>query len=371
MIIIQVLFTKSRMTLSYLPGALGMILNNYCNDKRAVKIQCFLIEGSFGTELNRHSSIFGYKIRTEHKQVHEEVSHYVCTVSDPNKKEVGSFHAIEHKDELYVLSGESADFFEKILLKILRVMYPQIIRAFIHSDGIYETLDNFEKIMSINFKKKKAIEKQLFGLSPRTDISYETRKLGREYPNFKEAFEEARSNDLWIDRIQVFGRTSTTDQLIQFSISRRGEVTIYDGTFDILYSYVLHPIVQRGKERREQFKNRSRKEQPNKETRPLIVRFGKNVFEKIETRKEFARILEKYPLCNYSIVHDGNPHVYLSVLDRMDNSSFSVRTIGDDSLLLIPQIKTSELALMRFSEFLVSSFYEGVIQNYKKNTSTN
>lgn len=63
-------------------------------------------------------------------------------------------------------------------------------------------------------------------------------------------------------------------------------------------------------------------------------------------------------------MHSGNPHVYLSILDRNDNSSFSVRTYGEDSLLLIPQIKTSSLSLMRFSEFLVSSFYEGVIENF-------
>ena len=354
----------------YLPIELGMILNSYCAGKRIIKIQCFLMNSPIQTELKKTNPIFDYQINIKKQQDFARITHFTCSITDTKSDStIGTFQLIAKEDELYAITGEKAVFFKNVLLKMLRGFYPSIIPAFIHSDGIYEVLDNFEKSTNIDLKKKKAVEKQIFGQSPRTEISYETKKIGREYPTFKEAFEEARNNDSWIDRIQILGANPIINQHVQFSLSRRGDVSIEKGTFDMFFSYILSPIIKRSKDRREQFSHRSRKEQDDKKSHPLIVNFRKDIFKDVKTRKEFSRILDKYPHCNYSIIHDGNPHVYLSVLDRLDNSSFSVRTIGHNSLLLIPQIKTSSLALMRFSEFLVSSFYEGVIQNYEKKSA--
>jgi len=350
----------------YLPQDLGMILNNYCNNHRTVKVQCFLTEFDFDKEItSEKKSLNEYLITniSKGKQSKDFIHNVYLVSNSETEEELGKFHSLQYKDELYVFSGESANFF-KIVQKIVRKLYPNVISAFIHSNGIYKILENFETVSNISLSYKDAVKKQIFGLAPRTEREWEISKEGRVYASFREAFKEARANELWIDTIKVFEKNSGGRPKIQFSISRKGLISIERGIFDMYFSNILHTISEISKEQQEQFKNRSRNEQPDKKPKPLIVRFGKKVFEKEETRKEFSKILKKYPNCNYSIIHSGNPHVYLSILDRNDNSSLSVRTYGEDSLLLIPQIKTSALSLMRFSEFLVSSFYEGVIQNF-------
>ena len=359
----------------YLPQDLGMVLNSYCNNQRTVKVQCLLTEFDFDKEItSEKKSIDEYLIKNISKgKKSKNFIHNFYQVSDSETKEdLGKFHSLQHKDGLYVFSGESANFF-KIVLKIIRKLYPSIISAFIHSNGIYKILENFETVSGISLSYKDAVKKQIFGFAPRTEREWEISKEGRVYASFREAFKEARDNELWIDTIKVFEKNSSMRPKIQFSISRKGLISIERGIFDTYFSNILHPIIEISKERHEQFKHRSRSEQPDKKPKPLIIKFEKKVFEKEETRKEFSKIMKKYSNCNYSIIHSGNPHVYLSILDRNDNSSLSVRTYGEDSLLLIPQIKTSALSLMRFSEFLVSSFYEGVIQNFdqKKTFSRN
>lgn len=348
-----------------LPAELGLALNSYCNSKKTVKIQCMISGVSFDVKTEFEKPILGYLVRVKQSNKFDGFIDNVCVVSQDGD-ELGMFHLVQQQDEFYLISSERAGIFKHIILKIFKHLYPKIIFSFIHSSSIYQILSDFETKHNVELMKKKSIEKQLFGTSPRTEISYETQKIGREYPKVKDAFEEAQMQDLWIEKIQVF---SNTNKKIQFTISRRGGVSIEKGTFDTFFSTVLVPIIQQSKQKHKQFENRSRSEQSDKRPKPLIVRFGKDVFKAVETRQEFSKILNKYTNCNYSIIHNGNPHVYLSVLDRLDNSSFSVRTMGDSSLLLIPQIKTSAMSLLRFSEFLVSSFYEGDIQNYETQNS--
>ncbi len=344
-----------------LPVALGLVLNRYCNSKKTVKIQCMISVVSFDVKTEFEKPILGYQVRVKQSTEFDGFIDNICAVSH-NDDELGMFHLVQQQDEFYLISSERAGVFRYIILKIFKYLYPKIIFSFIHSSSMCQILSDFETKHNVELMKKKSIEKQLFGISPRTEISYKTQKTGREYPKVKDTFEEAQMQDLWIEKIQVF---SNANKKTQFTISRRGEVSIEKGTFDTFFSTILAPIIQQSKQKRKQFENRSRSEQSDKRPKPLIVRFGKDVFKTTKTRKDFSKILGKYTKCNYSIIHNGNPHVYLSVLDRIDNSSFSVRTIGDSSLLLIPQIKTSALSLLRFSEFLVSSFHEGDIQNYE------
>lgn len=351
----------------YLPQDLALTLNQYSADHKTIKIQCLLTDKKFHELIETYECPIDYQIIQNKSTKFGKFTHTLFTVlNNKTKEELGKFQSVQINDELYVLSGSKAEFFDKIVLQVLRRLYPKVLSAFIHSNGINEILTHFETVMNVQLKKKDAVRKQIFGFSPRTERDWEIYKEGRIYPTFHEAFQESKDSDLWIDSIKVFAGADVMRPTIQFSISRKGLVSLERGILDSIFANVLHPMIERSKERRDQFKHRSRSEQSDKKPKPLIVKFGKDIFEKMETRKEFSKILEKYPHCNYSIMHSGNPHVYLSILDRNDNSSFAVRTYGEDSLLLIPQIKTSSLSLMRFSEFLVSSFYEGVIENFEQ-----
>lgn len=343
-----------------------MILNNYFRNKRTIKSKCYICKPDFHILIRNYARFFPeYVIESVEQTKFEDYFYGVYKVEESDSEnELGVFHVLQNSNELYLMTSDSADFFEKTLNRIFKLISSEMIPVYIHSNEIFEILNNFEKIKKVDLFVKRVVNKRIFGLSPRTGIVFETYKEGRIYPNFKEAFAFAKENDMWIDRIKISGYQTNPNQEFEFSLSRKGEISINHGFIETYFTNVLSQIMEYGKERLEQFRGRSRRDQPDKKPKPLLVKFGKNVFESMDNRRDFIDILEKYPNCNYSVVHNGNPHVYLSVLDRMDNSSFSVRTLGNDDLLLVPQIKTSPVALMRFSEFLITSFHEGVIQNY-------
>ena len=348
-----------------LPPDLAITLNQYFQSSKKVKIQCLLSDKKFYETIEEYDFNIDYKVVHTDPVIFDKYTYTSYTVSNTITDEIlGRFQSLQACDELYVFTGSSAHFFNNTVLRILIKLYPKILLAFIHSNGIYEILKLFEKKWDMPLYYKNIVRKTIFGKTPRTQREWEIAKEGRTYSSFHQPFSESENKNIWVDSIQVFSKRQSGKNF-QFTISRKGLVTIDRGRFDVVFSDVLQHIVGRCKKQREQFEHRSRSEQPDKSPKPLIVRFGKSIFEKPETRKEFSKILTRYTNCTYSIVHSGNPHVYLSILDRNDNSSFTVRTYGVDSLLLIPQIKTSAQSLMRFSEFLVSSFYEGVIENFE------
>ena len=353
--------------MSPLSPELVSMLNEYIRKQRKVKIQCLLSEQQFH-ELIQQSHNINYNISQNKLIKYDQHTYTSFTVSNANtNEEIGRFQSLQAGDELYILSRSTSQFFNHVVLPMLKRMYPNVLFAFIRSKEIYKILVDFEQKKNTKLKFKSVIRKKIFGERPRTELNWETSKEGRQYFSFRDLFTKSNEENLWIDNIKVF----TAEQerhYIQFSITRRGLVSLDHGWLGELFSDIIQPIVTYSKNQKKQFEHRSRNEQPDKNPKPLIIKFKKDVFKQLTVRKEFARILNRYNHCSYSIIHDGNPHVYLSILDRKDNSTFTVRTYSTDSLLLIPQIKTTPSSLMRFSEFLLSSFYEGDIENFEQKT---
>lgn len=345
---------------------LGITLNQYFRTHRNIKIQCLLTDKKFHEVVKTDGQDDDYTITHGEPVLYDTYTYTSYTVTDKSTGErLGKFQSLQTDDDLYVFSGTSTNFFNKTVLRILKKLYPEVLFAFIHSDSIYNILTQFEKKQNVTLNYDRVVRKIIFGKTPRTQLDWERAKEGREYSTFEQAFQKFEDENMWVDSIRVFSKEQSRKSF-HFGVSRKGAVSFYMGRFDVIFSDVLQHITAYSKTQREQFKHRSRSEQPDKKPKLLIVRFGKNIFEKPEIHKKFSKILTKYPNCSYSIVHSGNLHTYLSVLDRNDNSSFAVRTYGNNSLLLIPQIKTSSLSLMRFSEFLSYWFYEGIIENFER-----
>jgi hypothetical protein len=184
---------------------------------------------------------------------------------------------------------------------------------------------------------------------------HEKRLDPEKYELFQEAFKKAKEQGGWVDRIRVFSEKH------KFSLARSGVLRVYKGSFSEYYSYFMRKITESASEKWKIFEKRGRQEVPLKDVRPILVSFENSVFDDITVRKQFLQIISAYPDCSYSIIHGGNPHVYVAVLDRIDNSSFTIRTYGANSLILSPQIRTTKASLVRFSMHLLDNFQEGSI----------
>jgi hypothetical protein len=265
----------------------------------------------------------------------------------------GNFYALQKMPFLYLITGERNPFLPKVLAYIAKNLYPTAIRTFVTSDDLLQLLTDFSETKQIELRYTEFVYKNMFEKAF-TDRRNEKREDRGQYERFSTAFRKAREQGARVDRIKVFGKD------VSFSISRSGVLKIFLGNFTDYYQFFISRMGNIAIERWKIFEKRARAESPNKQVRPVLVNFDSNVFENVAERKLLIRILADYKNCEYSVIHGGNPHVYVAILDKIDNSSFTVRTYENNSLILIPQIRTTKSSLVRFSKFLLDKFQEGI-----------
>lgn len=270
----------------------------------------------------------------------------------------GSFHVLTNNYFVFFITGEKGLFFKKMIKILLRVAYPQLLRANILTGEILKLLEDFVDKTKTELRYNEFWGKKLFG-EAFTVKKHEKRLEAEDYELFPKAFLDAREQGGWLDRITVFNKN------LNFTIARNGVLKFKKGTFSDYYQHFFSKIIDFVTTRWKIFEKKGRAEQPEKEVRPILVEFENDVFSDEMIMKHFVRELSDYPHCSYSIIHGGNPHLYLSVLDRVDNSSFSIRTYGTNALLISPQIRTTKAALVRFSTYLLNNFQEGKMVDFQ------
>jgi len=270
----------------------------------------------------------------------------------------GNFFVLQKKPFLYFITGERNPFFGKILLNISRDLYPELLRTYVTSEDLYGLLTDFSKAKRIQLRYTEFVYKRMFG-DAFSDRRHEKRLDPYKHKEFSDAFKKAREQGGKVDRIRVFGDGYS------FRVSRSGILRLYQGDFSEYYRFFICRIAECAASRWKVFEKRARKELPQKEVLPILVNFDSSVFEDLTTRKQLLQVIADYSNCEYSIIHGTNPHVYVAIFDKMDNSSFTLKTYGTSSLMLVPQIRTSKASLVRFSKHLLDNFQEGNIVDFK------
>ncbi len=343
-----------------LPPGLASALDGRLNGCRAVKVQCLLSDSDAGEIME--SRLPGGLAARGRLARYGGFRHGEFEVSDGGEPR-GTLHTVQAGDELYAATGDGAEFFSRHASRIIRCLHPRVLPAAVSSETMLKILQDYEKGAGRRLSPAEYVKKKAFGAGLRTERAWYPRGEAGDRGTVGEVFGDAKNNGGYVSSVRVFSGSESSPDL-DLSVSRRGLVSVYAGTFKSVFAWLLRPMARDGIESRAMFSKRSRKETPGRKPRPLLVDFGAGVFRNGRVRKKFSRIMEKYPNCGYSVMHEGNPHTYIAVLDRNDLSSFSVRTMGDDRLLITPQIKCSAASLMRFSEFLTASFREGRISDY-------
>lgn len=329
----------------------------------SVKIATLFSEANFEELISDLSSEKIMKsVQLQYRAVgrNDDLALFNCTVFRRSKaiSIAGSFYALQKKPFLFFVTGERNVFFSKVLLPLSRAMFPTAIRTFATSEDLFQLLDEFSKAMGVELRYTEFFSRKMFGKAF-SDRRHEKRIDPTKYELFTVAFRRSREQEGRVDRIRVFGNG------YDFSISRSGIVKIYKGDFVSFYRYFALEFAERAIRRWEIFEKRSRTELPQKEVRPILLKFDSNVFEDVSVRKELVNLISSYSNCEYSVIHEGNPYVYIAVLDRLDNSSFTIRTYDSDSLMVIPQIRTTKTSLVRFSKYLLDRFHEGSMTDFE------
>jgi hypothetical protein len=347
-----------------LPFRLSLVINEVIRSSLskkypAVKVITLFSEVPF-PDLAKSLSML--KASFDYREVNNEDEFflYSCTSARRVGNDIisGNFYVLQKKPFLYFITGERTPFFTKLLIPMAAKLFPKAIRTYVTSDDLQFLLKDFSEKKNVSLRYNEFVYKRMFG-DAFTATRRDRRQNVNKYASFIEAFEKASEQGGWLDRIRVFGNGYA------FSISRSGTFKFTNGTFDDYHEYFLTKIGDLALKRWKIFEKRSREEVPNKEVKPVLVNFNSNVFEQTEDRKQFLSILESYSNCEYSVIHAGNPHLNVAILDKLDNSSFTVRTYGIESLMLIPQIRTTSASLVRFSKHLIDSFQEGTLSEFE------
>ena len=348
-----------------LPATIGMIINQYSEaflkrSRGCIRIVALISEVSFEELIDEElPELEKIEVRSKKKIYAEDgfaLWNYTVSRKVRNERIEGSFLALQVGSFVFIITGHRPPFVRKCIMYIAKQLHPDIMVAYITAEEIYEILKNFSKVMEIELLYSKYVAKKVFG---ERDTS-----VGFARAPYTEAFRKARDARprLWIDSIRGFAEDeSQTD----FRLSREGHLNYYKGNFEQYYEHILIPIKEYCSRRLKIFEKRGRRENIDRELRPLLIRYDTKVFEDPFVRKQLVAVVGGYNSCNFSVIHKGNPHVYINIVDRMDNSAFSLRTYGSDSLIIAPQVKASKASLMRFSKHLIDNFLEGTISDFK------
>ncbi len=340
-----------------LPPGLAAALDDRLKGCGAVKVQC-LLSDSDAVEIITKARLPGKLAVRGKSSEYGDFRHGEFEVRDGGQP-AKIFHTVQAGDELYAVAGGGAEFFSKRVSRIIKGSHPRILAAAVSSETLLKALRSYEKGTGRQLALAGYVVKKAVGAKLKTERTWNPRE--EDAGTIEGVFEEARNGGGYVSSVRVLAGPES-DPDLDLSVSRKGLVSVRAGTFGGVFAWLLRPMAREAMESRAMLSKLGRGENEDRAPRPLLVKFGASVFRDEQMMKKFLKIMKKYPNCSYSVMRGGDPHVHMLVLDWNDKSSFSIMTVSDDELLVIPQIKSSAAALMRFSEFLTSSFREGAIK---------
>ncbi len=239
---------------------------------------------------------------------------------------------------------------DKMSRNLLMGLYPGITRAFLTSSEIFEIISSANKRRKHDLRVR-ANFVQESGKDAETAIEYHGRQT-EKLPTVDEIFRAKKNIRKNLTMYKLI--SARFERPFEVTFSGEGHVGLYQGDFqEVIEDYVV-PTLNRSYERVHRFFGRSMSETVDRKSRPIEIDFESEQFTTIEDMKLVISHIQKYPHCNYCIVHAGNPHLFMYIMDSREHSTFSLRTLGPDRIVISPQIKTSPESLVRFTDHLLS-----------------
>lgn len=332
----------------------NLLIEDFFKNKPQIRSQIFYEKDTIKNLLLDNQTIEVKKILSDK----EEQKIYLVQLNGIFEK-APKFIIIENPLKFFIVLGtEKRRIWDYFINKITKEFPRQIGFSFLTSYEIREILEQSQKQSDTKFYYNRFVAKGVFGKNiDFTDVYYEKLK---EKP-FSEAFSKAKNKKGWVRMIEIYGEKKS----FSFIINYRGQITLSHGTLSFLFSNLLNKEIEIFNEKNKFYEKRDRIN-TNNNPKKIIIEFEGEVFDDKKKILQFLKKIEKYPSCNYTVVEGGNPFLYVNILDRRDMSAFSIRTYKDNSLLLLPKIKTSAYSLQRFSKYLIEKFMEGKIYEFRQ-----
>lgn len=247
--------------------------------------------------------------------------------------------------------------------KFMNLFYPVVSSFYLIHQELLDIISYLESKFKYELFSKWYIMSEKLGKRPDKDIKY----LKGKY--YKDCFQKARNEKKFVENIRLDNLDTFANfnngKPYDFKLSRIGEITIYQGKFDNFYLSIIEMIIKYANEKFLLLKDRSRIMNVNKEIKPIVIQFFFTPFKDKKGIATLLNTLKSYNNCSYAIIHAGNPYLEMIFVDYSDNSSFSLVTFSNKSLVIYPQLYASEAALIRLFSFITKNFSDGDLYDYE------
>jgi len=267
---------------------------------------------------------------------------------------------------MYMLVFVSAPgFWRKGILPLIESLYPKASCPFLTQSDLHNLLKDIQneispqRIRILEFSSKKrlgaASRKRFQSVREWTDMDLES------------AFGEARERNDWFRLVFFDIVTEENGQLLSTEV--QGKLSKYshfvcNARFDLFERVLLRKMVQLGAERLKFFSNRDRQSTKEHTPVPLQIAYSQDIFKSKDQTKRLITAMQKFRHGTCTVLH-ANPYIHLTMVDNKDFSSADLWVLSQDQILLVPQIRTSAVALKRIVNHIFENFREGKISEYK------
>lgn len=309
---------------------------------------------SFRINLPRYSYHFKLKVSDERSKL------WLVFITYKRKNELvkGATWVIERSNSLLLVAKTRRAIFG-LCERAFNHLFPEISQFYLTRIEFIQLIKKYENqyqynLVSSNYTLKRS-KSSGEGEKRRTTITYTTKT------NLGDIFDEADAKNMWISTLQIYGTKKRSDgfvEIVKLGFGNNTKMNIKRGyaikTLEFFQTEIETVAIQRYK----LLRNRSRSKTTEHQIKPLILEFEENVFESKDKIDEFLETIVKYKNSQYSIIHSGNPHLFMTISDTKDSSTLNIKSVGLNLAVIIPQIRTSASSLLRFISFIIKNYGE-------------
>jgi hypothetical protein len=238
-------------------------------------------------------------------------------------------------------------------------VYPSTTRSFLTSLQMYDIITRANKTREYDLRVRADYYRERIGTRDRRLIEYNPSTLD-DLPTVDETFREKRMMRAQMTMYKLIAANPKTP--LEITFSGDGHIGLYAGDFEDIYFNFIRPIASISATRIKAFSNRSMSQTSDKRPRPISISFASEPFSSAKGVSALLQHIQRYPHCNFSLMHSGNPHLYMYIMDKQDHSTFSLRTLGTNKVVISPQIETSAESMARFTQHLLSNLSDGEVE---------
>jgi hypothetical protein len=280
---------------------------------------------------------------------------YLCEFEKDDLKDQSKLYFIVYKQKkISILISSQPRERWKESLGFFRRFYPFLTRIFLRSFQILEVLSYVEKESGLDLIAKSYVAKRYFG-SPRSEICYE--KI-----SYKEAFNQALGNSLWIDSIWI-GIEGKQGSLGSVRLNRRGIFSYSGLSFSEFYEQFITKTIDFFINSYLSILEDKTRSIEKLEPKPIKIVLSDDVFvDKESSDKLIERIKTGLRNWGYSIINNEVIFQQIMLHDYDTGSSFDLHITSSREIYIIPQTQVTEISFNKLLTFILDNF-EGEVEN--------